>query len=153
MMASPPTRDAACLTCSTMEALRSSLSSTMPASRITLRYLSAEGMVISGESYGRRPRVTLPEVTPAYSKGMTMSPSNATYQRIGREKATPESFQRMDFSNLMLSTNLGKASARTSGVGRPFCLTTAKTYLPPSCSRIWRSSTFTPFFLAKPIAA
>ena len=55
--------------------------------------------------------------TPAYSNGMTMSPSKATYQRMGREKATPESFQRMDFSNLMLSTSLGNASPRTSGVG------------------------------------
>src|SRR5512133_1662137 len=101
IMASPPMRDAAWLTCSTMEALRSSLSSRMPASRITSKYFSAEGMVMSGEPYGRSPREMLPETTPAYSNGMTMSPSNATYQRMGRENATPESFQRMDFSNLM----------------------------------------------------
>ena len=48
--------------------------------------------MISGESYGRSPRVTLPEATPAYSNGMTVSPSNATSQRSGRENATPLSF-------------------------------------------------------------
>ena len=53
----------------------------------------------------------------------------------------------------MLSTNFGNASANTSGVGRPFCLTTAKTYLPPPSSRISRSLVLTLFFLAKPIAA
>jgi len=153
MIASPPIRDAAWLTCSTMEALRSSLSRRMPASRMVSKYLSADAMVISGEPYGRKPRETLPETTPAYSNGITMSPSSATYQRMGREKATPESFQRMDFSNLMLSTNLGNASANTSGAGRPFCLTRAKTYFPPSCSRTSSAEGSMPFFLAKPIAA
>src|SRR3990172_2696320 len=104
----------------------------IPASRITLKYLSAEAILISGESYGRKPRVTLPETTPAYSNGMTWSPSKATNHLIGRENATPDSFHFMDFSNLRLSTNLGNASASNSGVGRPFCLTTAKTYLPPA---------------------
>ena len=119
MMAWPLTRSAACFTCSTIRALRSSLSMTMPASRITSKYLSAEGTVISGESYGRRPRVTFPAVTPAYSNGMTLSPNIATNQRIGREKATPELFQRMDLVKLMPATNPGRASASTSGAGRP----------------------------------
>ena len=82
-----------------------------------------------------------------------MSPSRATYQRMGREKAMPESFQRMDFSNLMLSTSLGNASTRTSGVGRPFCLTTAATYFPPSISRASSVAGSRLFFLAKPSAA
>ena len=150
MMASPPTKCAASFTCFTMAALRSSLSSRMPASWMMSKYLSAEEIVISGESYGRNPRVTFPETTPAYSKGMTMSPSKATYQRMGREKATPESFQRMDFSNLISATSLGIASARTSGVGRPFCLTRAKTYLLLPSSRTSNADGSMLFFLAKP---
>src|SRR5688500_3346762 len=99
-----------------MEALRSSFSSTIPASRITSKYFSAEGTRIGGESYGRNPRVVLPEITPAYSNGITAFPSNATNHRIGRENATPDSFHLMDFSNFKLSTNVGNASANTSGV-------------------------------------
>ena len=71
IIASPLTNAAACLTCSTMDALRSSLSRTMPASRMTSKYLSADVILISGELYGRSPRVILLEATPAYSNGMT----------------------------------------------------------------------------------
>ena len=118
-------------------------------------------MRISGLLYGRRPRVIRPAVSPAYSNGMTVSPSSATNQRSGREKVTPLAFpaardagsQRMDLSNLMPATKPGRDSASTSPAGRPACFTSAKTYLPPSNSRTCRSLGVRPLLLAKPMAA
>ena len=57
---------------------------------------------------------------------MTVSPSSDTNQRIGREKATPDAFQRIVLPILIPATSPGSASDSTSGVGRPSRRTTAK---------------------------
>ena len=82
-------------------------------------------MVKSGEPTERRPRLTLPELTPAKVKPITWSPQRATSQRSGREKAIWVAFQRMDRGKLRPPSSLGNSSASTCGVGWPLSATVA----------------------------
>ena len=50
---------------------------------------------------------------------MTVSLTSETNQRIGREKATPDTFQRIVLPILIPATSPASDSPSTSGVGRP----------------------------------
>jgi len=67
---------------------------------------------ISG-SRKRNPLVCRLLVRPAYWNGISWFPNMANSQRIGREKATLDSFQRMDLSNFNLAISVGSTSANT----------------------------------------
>lgn len=94
---------------------------------MTARYSSAAGIATEGEPNERLPRDTRPLATPAYWKGSTTSSKRATYQRKGREKATPEAFQRIARGNVSAPTTPGSRSASTSAAGRPTSTLTATT--------------------------
>ena len=92
---------------------------TMPARCISSRYWLAERISTAGEPFGRSPREVLPERTPAYSNGIMVSPYIAAIQRIGREKDTPELFQRIDLSNLTFAITPGSSVASREVVAEP----------------------------------
>ncbi len=117
-------------------------------------YLVGEVMEMVSGPMTRCPRDSFPDRTPPNSKGTTSPLSSATIQRIGRTKRSGLPLrQYMFFGQLIVPSCLGRASLKSSALGRPFLVTVAARYSPFSLLIFSRLDTSSPTFFAKACAA